>query len=94
MPMQGQMAKTPVPVKSLFLLERHLSDRVDSTTLEGAEKFTALQQCLYGPLLAIEHASFFPLLAAVARQVTIVRIRRSAARWSVPEVVNEIMAHC
>lgn len=85
-PTHGRMADAPAPLRALFVMESHAEDRVVLESLLGADKFAALQQCLYGPLLTGEQAMFLPALASVAQQTDVVRLCRPAARWSVDEV--------
>lgn len=83
-------SKSAVPLRALTLLQTHSGDDVRVNVLRGVERFAALQDCVYGPLLPEEHPGRFALFAKVAEQAAIVRIERPAGRWSVEEVVEAI----
>jgi hypothetical protein len=87
-PTHAEMAVGPAPLQALYLLETADRDDLHCCPLEGIEKFAALQECVYGPLLAGEHPQVFPLFAAVAAQVELFRIERPAARWTAGEIVS------
>ena len=84
---------TPAPaaLRALYLLRTKPQNDLQVQTLTGAEKFAALQECVYGPLLPQEHPRHFPLFAAVADQVAVYRLDRPAARWSVDEIVEILL---
>jgi hypothetical protein len=88
---RSAMAAHPVPLRALYLLRTHSGDGVHIHTLTGTEKFAALQDCVYGPLLPAEHPVKFKLLAAVTAQATVSRIDRPAHHWMVDEVVARIL---
>jgi hypothetical protein len=80
-----------VPLRSIFLLEKHDEDDLRVRLLSGAERFAALQECVYGPLLPQEHPDRFALFAAVVETASLVRISRPAARHTLEEVVEVIL---
>jgi hypothetical protein len=90
-PALSAMAARPAPLRALYLLQTHAGDDLRVHTLTGADKFAAVQACVYGPLLPQEHTGQFPLLAAVAAQVAVVRIERPMARWAVSDVMDVIL---
>ena len=90
-PTLSAMAARPAPLRALYLLQTHAGDDLCVHTLAGAEKFAAVQACVYGPVLPQEHPGQFPLLAAVADQVAVVRIERPIARWAVSDVMDVIL---
>ena len=90
-PTQTAMAAQPARLRTLYLLQTHTGDDLRVRTLTGAEKFTAVQGCVYGPLLPQEHPGQFPLLAAVAEQVAVLRIERPGALWAVRDVMGVIL---
>ncbi|TRZ84081.1 hypothetical protein D4R89_13925 [bacterium] len=90
-PTQAAMATQPALMRALYLLQTHSGDDLSVHPLTGAEKFAALQTCVYGPLLPQEHPGQFPLLAAVADQVAVFRIERPGALWAVRDVMNVIL---
>lgn len=85
------MATAPAPLRAIYLLHMYSGDTLRISTLKGHEKFSALQECLFGPLLLQEHAGLFALLASVAEQVSMFRIERPASGWSVHKVVEAIL---
>lgn len=80
-----------MPLRRLCILEAGSGTEVEITRLAGRDKLDALLACVYGPLLPDGHPALFPLLAATANQVDMLRIRRPAARWSVAEVVAGVL---
>jgi len=90
-PTQAAMATQPALLRALYLLQTHASNDLRVHALTGAEKFTALQGCVYGPLLPQEHPRLFPILAAAAEQVKVCRIERPDALWAVRDVINVIL---
>ncbi len=80
-----------VPLKTIYLLDSHAGDGLNFTQLDGVAKFSALQECIYGPLFPEEHHGLFSLVSAVATQVGIVRIDRPKGRWSANEIAERIL---
>jgi len=93
-PAHAEMAASPAPLRVLYQLQTHSGDRLCAYRLRGVEKFAALQDCVYGPLLPEEQPGQFPLLAAIAEQVAIVCIERPAEQWTVDKVAEMIMHTC
>jgi hypothetical protein len=91
-PTRGQMASAPAPLRTLYILRTHNADVVRVQPLTGAEKFSLVQQQLYGPLLSRQHAAIFPLLSALVRQVNVFLLWRPTAHWMVDDIVDIIMA--
>jgi hypothetical protein len=90
-PTHAAMSKGPASLRALYLLQTHEGNDVRVRTLAGAEKFAALQACVYGPLLPEEHPGAFPLLSAVAAQVAIMLVERPVARWAAVDVAKLIL---
>ncbi len=88
---QTAVPTKPVPLRAITLLRASDCDDVKVRTLHGGERFLALQECIYGPLLPEEHAGRFELIAAVAEQVSLSVIERPIGRWTVDEVVEAIL---
>jgi hypothetical protein len=86
-----EMPQQAVPLRAIYLLQTAAGPNLNVHPLSGAARFDALQECLYGPLLPAEHREQFSLFAAVAEQVAIYRIERPADRWTVDEIVTEII---
>ena len=61
------------------------------SSLTGVEKFAALQECVYGPMLPDEHHGLFRLFSAAVEQVAVHRIIRPEGRWTVDEVAEVIL---
>jgi hypothetical protein len=87
----GDILNEPVPLKTIYLLDSHAGGELSITPLAGADKFSTLQECIYGPLFPEEHPGLFPLLSAVTAQVEIVRIDRPKGRWSANEIAERIL---
>jgi hypothetical protein len=86
-----ETAAAPANLRSIYLLQIGAQDQLHVQALNGAEKFVALQECIYGPLLPPEHSRQFPLFAAVTDRVNIFRLTRPAARWSIDEVTQVLL---
>lgn len=80
-----------VPLKTIYLLSTHSGGELATTPLNGIEKFSVLQECLYGPLFPEEHHGLFTLLSAVASQVDMIRMERPEGKWSANEVAEAIL---
>ena len=87
-PTHTAMAGAPALLQALYLLETADQEALNFCHLEGSAKFAALQTCVYGPLLAGEHPQVFPLFAAVADQVAVIRVVRPIGKWTVDELVD------
>lgn len=85
------LAESAAPVRTLYVLEIGSTKHLRIRSLSGAEKFSALQACIYGPLLPQEHPAQFPLFAAVTEQVAVYHIERSADRWTMDEIVEFVL---
>ena len=80
-----------LPLRAVFLLERNGVERLQVSSLAGADKLTALLDCVYGPMLQGEHSGQFRLFSATAEQVAFHRIVRPKERWTVDEVVEVVL---
>ena len=89
---QLAMAKDPAPLKAIYLLQTHLENEVSVRSLNGTEKFAAMHDCIYGPVLPDEHPALFPLFTALMQQIAVFRILRPANRWTV-NTVAEVLLH-
>jgi hypothetical protein len=85
-PAHARMAGAPAPLHALYVLASHSGSDLRVSRLDGVEKFDAVRGCMYGPVLAGQHAGHFGPLAALAGEVTVVRAERPAGRWSVEEL--------
>jgi hypothetical protein len=90
-PTRAAMAHTPTPLRKLYVLRTYDGDAVSAQPLYGAEKFSIVQQQLYGPLRPPQHVALFPLLAKLVRQTKVFILSRPAHRWAVEEIVNIIL---
>lgn len=81
----------PFPLRAVYLLECHGVEQLRMSSLTGVEKFAALQECVYGPMLPDEHPGQFRLFSAAAEQVAVHRIIRPEGRWTVDEVAEVIL---
>jgi hypothetical protein len=59
--------------------------------LAGAERFVALQGCLYGPVLPPDHAGLFPLVAALAVRTPVFLVERAASDWTADAVADVLL---
>jgi|WetSurMetagenome_2_1015567.scaffolds.fasta_scaffold00105_27 hypothetical protein len=89
-PAMGEACRGPALLKKLYILESSSGDNLSVSRLEGADKFKALMECIYGPLLREERPGLFALFSSTAQQADIFRIQRPEARWTVDEVVKVI----
>ncbi len=87
----GGLALWPARLLALYVLRPSACDDVLVTEVTGGSKFRVLQECLYGPEFAPEHAALLPLMSAVAT-AAFFRLERPASRWSVSEVADAILA--
>lgn len=90
LPTQNKMAAGPAPVHAIYLLRKGTAKDLCVTMLKGADKFNALQECIYGPLFPEEHSPRFDLLAAIVNQAKIYRLERPESHWSVDEIAEVI----
>jgi len=89
-PAKNRLVTKPAPLDSIYLLKKSANKALHVTMLNGADKFAAVQECIYGPLFQEEHSSRFDMLAAIANQATIYRLERPASHWSVDEIAGVI----
>lgn len=90
-PADDEMALGPVELGAVYVLGTGSADVVVTRRLEGREKFDALLDCLYGPVLPSEHSQVFAAMSALADRVPITRLQRPKGRWSLDEVVDTIL---
>jgi hypothetical protein len=90
-PAQTMMSAAPAPLRALYLLQITPTEDLSITSLTGAEKFNALLECIYGPLLSQDHPELFPIVAAFTAQVVVFRVERPAHRWTIDQVVDSII---
>jgi hypothetical protein len=90
-PAHSAIAKSPHPLQALYLLRSHPGSDLRVRRLHGAEKFDAVQEAIYGPLLPQEHPSQFPLFAALTSQVKIFRMERPEKRWTADAVAEVLL---
>lgn len=90
-PTEAVMAQNPAPLKALILLEKGTGEQLVVEDLKGTQKFDGIQTCIYGPLLPMEHARFFPIISKIVEQVQVFRIRRPDQLWTVDQVVDTIL---
>ncbi len=90
-PVHNVMAFNSVPLKKIYLIKISSSDEVRVTSLVGKEKFAALQESLYGPLIPDEQSKLFALHSVVLDSVEICCIERPHNRWCLDEVVEVIL---
>ena len=90
-PARAEMANRPVPLRALYLLQSHPGKDVRVRRVTGAEKFSAVQDAIYGPLLPQEHPAQFPLFATLARQVAVFRLERPENLWTVDAVAEVLL---
>ena len=90
-PTSTQMATAPAPLRAIYVLRACDEDTVRTQQITGADKFTIVQQQLYGPLLPAQHQSLFPLLAKLAQQTEVYLLWRPAHRWAVEEILDVIL---
>jgi len=81
----------PLPLRAIYLLECNGVEQLHVSSLTGADKFAALQDCVYGPMLPDEHPGQFRLFSATAEQSAVHRIIRPEGCWTVDEVVEVIL---
>ncbi len=89
-PTRTHMAPAPAPLRALYILQAHDEDSVCAQPLRGVEKFAAVQQLLYGPLLPLQQAKLLPLLCTIVQQADVFLLWRPAKRWAVDELVDVI----
>lgn len=88
---RAEMANRPVPLRALYLLRSYAGNEVRVRRVTGTEKFDAIQEAIYGPLLPQEHPALFPLFATLAKQVAVFRLERPEKLWTVDTVAEVIL---
>ncbi|EME71277.1 hypothetical protein H261_03743 [Paramagnetospirillum caucaseum] len=81
---------TLAPLAEIVILDAWDDDRVESIPLIGAEKFAALHDCIYGPLLPEELGDHFTVFSAVAGGVPMRRVCRPNGTWTIAAIMSEI----
>jgi hypothetical protein len=87
----GQMADSPGRLLAIYVLATHAGPQLRLDELSGADKFEALQSCMYGPMMVEDHPAVFPLVQAVIATARIYRLERPAGGWTVPEVADTVL---
>lgn len=90
-PFHSMMVSEPQPLRDLYLLTVADVPDVRLTRQTGAGLFGALQDCIYGPLLAPDTARIFGLQGNVCQTVRVWRIERPRSRWSLEDVREAIL---
>jgi hypothetical protein len=89
---ESAMAPAPAPLQALYLLRTHAGNDLRVRQLCGAEKFAAVQECIYGPLLPNEHPALFPIFTSLSKYTDVCLIERPAQRWTA-DAVAEVVLH-
>ena len=92
-PTYQKMAPMPAPLQALYLLIPTNRDELHCQVLNGTDKFIAVKECMYGPMLAAENPALFPLFAALIAQVEIYQVERPLGRWTADEMAELILAN-
>ncbi len=90
-PFHSVMVSEPQPLRDIYLLTVADVPDVRLTQQTGAGLFDALQDCIYGPLLAVDTARVFGLQANVCQTVRVWRIERPRSGWSLEDVRDAIL---
>jgi hypothetical protein len=90
-PCQSAMANDSSPLHSLYLLEIHEGSEVIVSEIAGAAKISAIQACMFGPVMPQEQVHIFHLMASITKQVSMYRISRPQNGWSVNDIVRKIL---
>jgi hypothetical protein len=90
-PAVDMMARAAAPLKAIYLLRSHPGAKLQVRSLHGTEKFSALQESIYGPLLPQEHPSHFPLFAAVARDIAVFSLERPEKQWTADAIADVVL---
>jgi hypothetical protein len=88
---QNDCEPLPVPLKKIYLIKKHPGKGLILTPLNGYEKFTALQECIYGPQFPEQQTRIFPLVNALTQQIDIITLQRPIHGCSVNQVVEAIL---
>lgn len=87
-----QGIKEAAVLRTIYILKPYYGDVLRLRSMQGTDKFAALQECIYGPLLQKEHDEMFSLFSTVVNQTAIYYLERPIDRWTVPEV-REVIQH-
>ena len=79
------------PLRAIYALNAEGQEEASIRPLRGMERFAALQECVYGPLLPHEHEDRFGIFAAIAEQVALFSVRRPPAAWTAEEIADSIL---
>jgi hypothetical protein len=90
-PLQGKIADAPVPLYAICILDKHTDADLSVKKLTGTDKFSALQKCIYGPMLPDVHQEQFKLFTAISSRIEFFRITRPEAGWSLDQVVEAVL---
>jgi hypothetical protein len=90
-PAHASMAADPSNLRALYFLRPYDGSEVCVRQLRGAEKFDAVQDSIYGPMLPHEHSAHFPLFAALTERVKVFRLDRPANRWTADAVAEALL---
>jgi hypothetical protein len=89
---ESAMALSPSSLRAIFLLRTYSGRDLRVRQLDGAEKFAALQECIYGPLLPDEHPALFPIFTLLSNQVDVKLIERPVQHWTA-KAIAEVVLH-
>lgn len=90
-PFHAVMVSEPQPLRDIYLLTVADVPEVRLTQQTGAGLFDALQDCIYGPLLAADTSRVFGLQSDVCQTVRVWRIERPVSGWSLEDVREAIL---
>jgi hypothetical protein len=85
------MARGPLPLRAIYLLQPSGNDKVRATPLHGGDRFAALHQAVAGPWFPENQASAFPIVSAILANVPVIQIERPRQRWSLTEILEVIL---
>jgi hypothetical protein len=89
-PIHDRMAGGPVPLGAMVVLGTSTAQHMTVRALHGAERFSAWNAALYGPMLDGDHDRVWRVLSAAAETMPVYRVERPAGRWSAHEVADAV----
>lgn len=91
LPVPYLMADSAAQLDAIYFLKHSAGGRLAVRQLSGMEKFNALQDCIYGPLLPEAHGEMFHLFSRVMEQARVFLVERPADLWTLDDIVGAIL---
>lgn len=81
----------PLPLRSLYIIEPFYGDKANTRLMKGTERFTAIQNCVYGPLFPGEHTNPLIMFITLVEVFPVYHLYLPISKPNVDEVMKMVV---